>query len=93
MMRQPLIELFGSTESAKGRPIKGLTKRVGTKQMARSFARAAPETPTDPYLLLLLADQEMVDGREEQARYLIEAAYEFFDRKARVNVRTLHLVR
>jgi hypothetical protein len=93
MTGQPVIELFSSTASAKGRPIKGLMKRIGAKQIGRSFATAAPETPTDPYLLLLLADQEMVDGREDQAKYLVEAAYEFFDRNARVNARTLHLVR
>jgi hypothetical protein len=39
---------------------------------------------TDAYLLVLLADQELTEGREEQARYLVEAAYEYFDQTAAV---------
>jgi hypothetical protein len=36
----------------------------------------------DLYLFVVLAEQELVEGREDQARYLIEAAYTAFDRRA-----------
>lgn len=33
----------------------------------------------DLHVLLLLADQEFFEGREERALYLVEAAYKVFD--------------
>jgi hypothetical protein len=47
--------------------------------------------PNDPFLFILLADQELVDGREQQARYLVEAAYEAFDRKSDPGPFQLHI--
>lgn len=35
----------------------------------------------DAYLLVLLADQELSDGRSEQAETLLDAAYAAFDQK------------
>ena len=59
----------------------GLKKHV----IASRFGRGVRTPVSDPYLLLLLANQELVGGREGQARCLIEAAYEIFDRKAEAN--------
>jgi hypothetical protein len=58
---------------------------LGTRHR-RPAARAAfgrlvarPVRVADPYLLVLLADQEIAANRPEQARSLIEAAYAAFD--------------
>jgi hypothetical protein len=75
---------------AKNRPFMDLLKYLRRGRIGRVFLKPVPKADTNPYLLLLLADQELNDGREEQARYLIESAYEFFDRKARANVYPLH---
>jgi hypothetical protein len=40
---------------------------------------ASPAHQADPYLLVLLADQEIAANRPEQARCLIEAAYAVYD--------------
>ena len=40
---------------------------------------ASPSHDADPYLLVLLADQEIAANRPEQARSLIEAAYAVYD--------------
>jgi hypothetical protein len=40
---------------------------------------AAQPRDTDPYLFVLLADQELRDRRPEQAETLIEAAYAAYD--------------
>ncbi|HET6306914.1 MAG TPA: hypothetical protein VFG12_06995 [Rhodopila sp.] len=37
--------------------------------------------PSDPFILVLLADQELAEGREDQASCLIEAAYDAYDRR------------
>ncbi len=79
MIPQPVIHLFAPVSAKKDKPFKDLIKRLGAGRFARTFARAAPEAKADPYLLLLLADQELIEGREEQARSLVEAAYECFD--------------
>jgi hypothetical protein len=54
-------------------------QRLGSGQVAQGFLRGPPIGKSDPYLLLLLADQELDAGREEQAGYLVEAAYEAYD--------------
>ncbi len=46
-------------------------------QPARSLI--ANQNDTDPYLFVLLADQELGEQRPEQAKSLIEAAYAAYD--------------
>jgi hypothetical protein len=92
MITQPVVQLFGPASAIKDRPFTGLMKRLGAGRFARPLTKPPPEVNADPHLLLLLADQELVEGREEQARYLVEAAYEFYDRKTRTNVCRLYLV-
>ncbi len=70
-----------------------LMRRIGSAGFARVFVKAAPVGDDDPYLLVLLADQELGQGREEQARYLVEAAYESFDRKTKSSVYQLRPAR
>jgi hypothetical protein len=69
-----------------------LVKRLGSARFAQVFFKAPPTKKNDPYLLLLLAEQELDEGREEQARYLIEAAYEAFDRQKESRVYKLYPV-
>jgi hypothetical protein len=75
---------------AKNWPFMDLLKHLRRGRFARVFLRPVPMADTDPYLLLLLADQELSDGRKEQARHLVDAAYEHFDRKTKVQACTLH---
>jgi hypothetical protein len=67
-----------------------LMKRLGSGRFARAFFKTPATKKNDPYLLLLLADQELDEGREEQARYLVEAAYEAFDQQKESGVYRLH---
>jgi len=90
MSQETVVQLFGATQATKNGPLKGLMRRLGSARIRRSTSRPGP-TNHDPYLLVLLADQELVAGREEQARYLVEAAYDFFDQKAQSNVYKLNL--
>jgi hypothetical protein len=48
---------------------------------ARGLTKASQDPDHDGYLLVLLADQEMIAGRDVEARYLLDAAYAAFDRK------------
>jgi hypothetical protein len=91
MITQPVIQLFGPASAIKDTPFSGLMKRFGAGRFARTPAKPSPEVNADPHLLLLLADQELVEGREEQARYLVEAAYECYDRKTTTNIYRLYL--
>ena len=72
------------------RSITGLIKCLGSGKFKRAFLKTPHKADTDPYLLVLLADQELDDGREEQARYLIEAAYEFFDKRTQARIYKLN---
>ena len=99
MAANPVIHLVGSVRServpvvrsrlARSRPFMDLLKHLRAGRFARVFLKPAPKADTDPYLLLLLADQELSDGRKEQARHLIDAVYEHFDQKTKVQVSTL----
>jgi hypothetical protein len=60
---------FGAAQLHR-RPVSGaIFPRVAT----------ASSHDSDPYLLVLLADQEIAANRPEQARSLIEAAYAVYD--------------
>jgi hypothetical protein len=93
MIAQPVIYLSDLTTKTKPKPFKELPKNFRSGRLAHVFADPVPQLQTDPYLLLLLADQELIEGRKEQASCLIEAAYDFFDRKNRANVHILQAVR
>jgi hypothetical protein len=56
-------------------------KRLGRTRFGRSGAKAAAHVVEDAYMLVLVAEQEIVAGRKEQARSLLDAADAAFDRK------------
>lgn len=93
MIAQPVIYLSDLTPKTKAHPFKDLMKSFRSGRLTRPLADPVAELHTDPYLLLLLADQELVEGRKEQAGCLIEAVYDFFDRKTRANVHILQVAR
>ncbi len=55
--------------------------RFGATRFARRLAKNSQKPDHDAYLLVLLADQEMIAGRDAEARSLLDAAYAAFDRK------------
>jgi hypothetical protein len=85
---QQIVYLVSPNPGIKDTPFAGLIKCRGTGKAVRSRLRT-PKPDIDAHLLLVLADQELTEGREEQARYLVEAAYEAFDRKAEAEVHIL----
>lgn len=91
MVLKPVIRLVGASHAPKKGPFTELMKRLGGNRLARRDTKAAQKAEADPYLLVLLADQELGDGRKEQARYLVDAAYDFFDRKAEGRVLKMNL--
>ena len=93
MNRPSVVGLFDAVPETKNRRFKEMMKRLGQGRLARAFTPAPPDVYPDPYLLLLLADQELVEGREEQARYLVEAAYESFDRNTKASSSQSRLTR
>ena len=55
-------------------------RRGGMTRFSRGQTTIArQQADRDAYLLVLLADQELAAGRDEQARSLVEAAYAAFD--------------
>jgi hypothetical protein len=96
MITQPVVHLFSFRRAEKDKPLKAVPKRLGSATAKRAgvtsaFSGSSPGEYVDPYLLLLLADQELVEGRTDQARYLVETAYDFFDRKAAATAPKLHV--
>jgi hypothetical protein len=53
----------------------------GATRFARGLAKTSRKPDHDAYLLVLLADQEMIAGRDAEARSLLDAAYAAFDRR------------
>jgi hypothetical protein len=51
-------------------------------RFARGVARTTRRANPDGYALVLLADQELTAGRDNQAKTLLDAAYTAFDRQA-----------
>jgi hypothetical protein len=56
-------------------------KRFGLARFMRGTAKPGADADPDAYLLVLLADQELTVGRDEQAEILIDAAFAAFDRQ------------
>ena len=86
MRPQAVIHLNEAIAETKYTVLTGLMKRLSSGRFARALFKAPSVTENDPYVLVLLADQELDEGREEQARYLVEAAYEAFDQKSNICV-------
>jgi hypothetical protein len=86
MRHQTVIPLREPVAETKYMALTGLMKRFGSGLFARTLVKSPPITESDPYLLVLLADQELGEGREEQAIYLVDAAYEAFDQKSNVYI-------
>lgn len=57
-------------------------RRFGLARFARAVVNASPASHPDAYLLVLLADQELTAGRDQQAQVLVDAAYAAFDQRA-----------
>lgn len=82
----PFADALGSSATGNDRLMAGfhqrnlLTFRYWRGRYA-PWARGGigPSRDSDPYLLVLLADQEFVAHRPEQAESLIEAAYAVYD--------------
>jgi hypothetical protein len=55
-------------------------RRLGATRSGSTLIRTS-HPDSDPYLLVLLADQELTAGRDEQACCLLDAAYAAFDRQ------------
>jgi hypothetical protein len=56
-------------------------KRSGLLRIAVRAAQADAQIGLDAHLLMLLADQELVAGRDQQAEALLDAAFAAYDRK------------
>jgi hypothetical protein len=54
-------------------------QRAGFTDLSHHTSEIIRHPERDAYLLLLLADQELTAGRSEQARFLVDAAYDAFD--------------
>ena len=74
-----MIRLVSCIAEIKQKSNKSMSALSNLKQVTPVICNSRPKDNTEPYLLILLADQELDDGREEQARYLVEAAYHIFD--------------
>ena len=84
MRLQAVVNLNEPVTETKYTVLTGLMKRFSSGRFTRALFKVPTVTENDPYLLILLADQELDEGREEQARYLVEAAYEAFDQRSNI---------
>ncbi|MEA2739021.1 MAG: hypothetical protein QOH05_2328 [Acetobacteraceae bacterium] len=79
-MPQQMIRLVRPISAMEEIPVTPLAKSLRSPMLLRARNKPFPSADTDPYLLVLLADQELAERREDQARCLIDAAYQMFDR-------------
>jgi hypothetical protein len=84
MRPSTMIYLKTPVVGTKHTVLTGFMKRLGSSRLARAFFKTKSVLKNDPYLLILLANQEFDEGRKEQAIYLIEAAYEAFDQRKNI---------
>jgi hypothetical protein len=73
--------LHSHTAATRQAALTKLMKRLDSNRFAQRSLKPPSGKKIDPYNLVLLADQELGEGREEQARYLIEAAYGAYDQQ------------
>jgi hypothetical protein len=78
-VRQPFIRLVSSRQPTKDPAYAKPTNCRVPERIAQALSIATPKLNIDPHLLLHLAERELIEGREDQARHLVEAAYEIFD--------------
>jgi hypothetical protein len=90
MRSQTIVHLHNPDNETKNTTLKGLIRRLNSSLFVRSQAKAHPTIDNDPYALILLAKQEIVEGREEQAKCLVDAAYEAFDKMAKTTIARVH---
>jgi hypothetical protein len=99
MGSQAVVYLNGRSSATKPATLAGLLRRLGTSRLAQVLCKPPAVIEEDPYLLVLLADQALDEGREQQAACLVDAAYAAFDQWAnvtalrRVNYESCHLPR
>ncbi len=86
MIPSHVIPLFFNVIPEDDTTRRNLAPHLRAGRSNRAGNEVKRDLDADPYLLLLLADQELLEGREEQARHLITTAYEVFDRKAKTNI-------
>jgi len=89
---QLVTYLNNQAAAAKHTELTRLKKQLGSGRWPPGFVKAPSIRKTDPYLLILLADQELREGRKEQARYLVEAGYEAYDQQYEPCVYRIHPV-
>jgi hypothetical protein len=78
-VRPPFIHLVSSRQQTEDQAYAKPKKCAAPDRIAQALSIAAPKPNIDPHLLLHLAERELIEGREDQARHLVEAAYEIFD--------------
>jgi hypothetical protein len=83
MHSEAVIYLNSQIAEDKHTLLTRLLKRLSSNRFARMF-KPAPTTDDDPYLLVLLAEQAFAAGREKQALFLVDTAYEVFDRQKNI---------
>jgi hypothetical protein len=79
MTSQPIVPLRARAAEHDPSAFPLVLKRPGRTWFARFGAE--PARQADPYLLVLVAEQEIRAGREQDARTLVDAAYAAFDRR------------
>jgi hypothetical protein len=79
MLRQAVISSNVHTPEPTSWGLPIMLKRFGLGRFAGVVPKAIKHSDEDAYLLVLLADQELAAGREEQAACLLDAAYAAFD--------------
>jgi hypothetical protein len=71
--------MAANTQESKPWGLPSVFKRFGFMRSTQKASTTAAQPNSDGYLLVLLADQELAAGRQEQARSLLDAAYDAFD--------------
>lgn len=80
--RPQVVTYLNSHPAARQALETRLMKQLGSGLHAQGFVTSPPVRQIDPYFLLLLADQEFHEGHEQQAMYLVEAAYVAYDQQS-----------
>ena len=90
MCSQVVMHLHNHVGATGHTVLTGVMKRRGSSQPVRNHAKVPSTADNNPFVLVLLADQEFSEGREEQAIFLLDAAYKAFDKKAKTAIYRRH---